>query len=112
MIARIWRGATGAADADAYVDYLEQTGLTAYRDTPGNLGAYAMRRISGDRAEFITLSLWNSMDAIRRFAGEDAEAAVFYPEDDRFLVERDLRVSHFEIVFAQPGKEGGGERNG
>ncbi len=112
MIARFWRGATDAANADEYVDYLEQTGLSAYRNTPGNLGAYAMRRISGDRAEFITLSLWSSMDAIHRFAGEDAEAAVFYPEDDRFLVERDLRVSHFEIVYAQPGGEGGVERNG
>jgi heme-degrading monooxygenase HmoA len=111
MIARIWRGATRASDADAYVEYLERTGMAGYRDTPGNLGAYALRRVTGDRAEFTTISLWDSKESIERFAGADVEAAVFYPEDDRFLIERELRVSHFEVVQAMPGKTGS-SRNG
>jgi heme-degrading monooxygenase HmoA len=100
MIARTWRGATRAADADAYVAYLYATGLKAYRDTPGNRGAFCFRRIVGDRAEFITLSFWESESAITAFAGEDIGRAVYYPEDDRFLVERGLIVDHYEVVFA------------
>jgi heme-degrading monooxygenase HmoA len=100
MIARTWRGATRAADADPYVDYLHATGLKEYRDTPGNRGAFCFRRIVGDRAEFITLSLWESEAAITAFAGEDIGRAVYYPEDDRFLIERGPHVDHYEVVFA------------
>jgi heme-degrading monooxygenase HmoA len=57
-----------------------------------------LRRDDGDRSEIITFSLWDSRDSIRRFAGDDIERAVFYPEDDRFLIERDVTVRHYEIV--------------
>ena len=70
-----------------------------YRSTPGNRGVLALRRIAGDRAEFLLVTLWDSEEAIRRFAGDDIEQAVFYPEDDRFLVERDERVRHYEVVY-------------
>jgi heme-degrading monooxygenase HmoA len=100
MIARTWRGATRAADAETYIAYLHATGLKAYRDTPGNRGAFCFRRIVGDRAEFVTLSLWESEAAIQAFAGKDIGRAVYYPEDDRFLVERGPHVDHFEVVFA------------
>ena len=99
MIARTWTGATRAADADAYLDYLHATGLAEYRATPGNRGVLALRRIAGDRAEFLLLTLWDSEDAVRRFAGDDFERAVFYPEDERYLVARDERVRHYEVVF-------------
>jgi heme-degrading monooxygenase HmoA len=97
MIARIWRGWTSADDADAYVAYVEETGIKEYRAIPGNQGAWILRRVQGDRAEILTLSFWDSLDAIREFAGEDVEQAVFYPDDDRYLVERELRVAHYEI---------------
>jgi heme-degrading monooxygenase HmoA len=99
MIARIWAGATRAADADTYLDYLHSTGLAEYRATPGNRGVLALRRIAGDRAEFLLVTLWDSEEAIRRFAGDDIERAVFYPEDGRFLIARDERVRHFEVVY-------------
>ncbi len=105
MIARTWRGWTSAADADAYFAYLERTGLRAYRETPGNAGVYTLRRIREGRAEFLLVSLWESWDAIRAFAGDTPERAVFYPEDDRFLVDRELHVDHYEVVDF-----GGGER--
>ena len=105
MIARTWAGATRAADADAYLDYLHATGLAAYRATPGNRGVLALRRIEGDRAEFLLLTLWESEEAIRRFAGDDIGQAVFYPEDDRFLVARDDRVTHYEVAFSALGAE-------
>ena len=98
MIARTWHGATKAQDADAYLEYLERTGLAEYRKTPGNRGVLGLRRIVGDRAEFLLLSLWDSKDAVRAFAGDDIEKAVFYPEDERFLIGRDEHVSHYEVV--------------
>lgn len=103
MLARIWRGATRAEDADTYLEYVQQTGLREYRATPGNLGAWVLWRVAGDRAEFMTLSLWESREAIHRFAGDDIERAVFYPEDDRFLVDRGLTVDHYEVAAAPPG---------
>jgi heme-degrading monooxygenase HmoA len=97
MIARIWRGWTRASDADAYVEYVSETGLSEYRKTPGNRGAWILRRDDGDRTEFLTLSFWGSLEAIRGFAGDDIEQAVFYPEDDRYLVDRELQVTHYVI---------------
>jgi heme-degrading monooxygenase HmoA len=99
MLARIWRGATRADDHSAYLDYLRHTGFKEYRETPGNRGVLALSRRRGDRAEFLLLTLWDSVEAIRRFAGDDIERAVFYPEDDRFLVERDLVVEHYDVTF-------------
>ena len=99
MIARAWRGATKAQDAEAYLEYLHRTGFPEYRKTAGNRGVLGLRRIVKDRAEFLLISLWDSKEAIQRFAGDDIEKAVFYPEDDRFLVERDDHVSHYEVVF-------------
>jgi heme-degrading monooxygenase HmoA len=96
VIARIWRGATSSADADAYVDYLQETGLKEYRNTPGNQAAFILRRAIGDLMEFLALSFWDSLDAIRAFAGKEIDTAVFYPEDDRYLVERDPTVAHYE----------------
>jgi heme-degrading monooxygenase HmoA len=98
VIARIWRGWTRRQDADDYLAYVRETGLEAYRATPGNQGAWALQRDDGDRTEIVTLSFWESLDAIRAFAGDDVERAVFYPEDDRFLVDRELTVTHFRLA--------------
>jgi heme-degrading monooxygenase HmoA len=100
MIARTWHGWTRAADAETYLEYLHRTGLPGFRATPGNRGAAVLRRVAGMRAEFVTISLWDSLEAVRRFAGPVPERAVFYPEDDQFLVERDEMVAHYEIVYA------------
>jgi heme-degrading monooxygenase HmoA len=98
VIARIWRGAVRAEDADEYAEYLRGTGVTGYSETPGNLGVHMLRRIEGDRAEFLMLTFWESLEAVRGFAGDDVETAVFYPEDDRFLVDRDLTATHWEVA--------------
>jgi len=97
MIARTWRGTVRAEDASAYAEYVQQTGIDGYQGTPGNRGAWLMWRVEGGQAEFITVSFWESRAAIEGFAGPDIDKAVFYPEDDRFLVERDLTVRHYEV---------------
>ena len=90
-------------DEDAYASYMERTGIPGYTGTPGNRGVYMLRREIGDRCEFVMVSFWESLEAVKAFAGEDYEAAVFYPEDDRFLIDRDERSLHFDVVAALPG---------
>ena len=97
MIARTWRGAVRRADADDYSAYLQETGVRGYRETPGNRGVWMLRHDLGELTEFVMFTLWDSLDAVKAFAGEDYERAVFYPEDDRFLVERDLTATHYEV---------------
>lgn len=98
MIARIWRGWVATADAPAYVRYIDATGIAEYTATPGNLGAsMLLRDLPDGRTEVITLSFWISMEAIKGFAGPDPDQAVFYPEDDGFLVGRETTVTHFEV---------------
>ncbi|MGH2737832.1 MAG: antibiotic biosynthesis monooxygenase family protein [Actinomycetota bacterium] len=98
MIARMWRGRTPAEKADDYHAYLRATGLNEYAETPGNRGVYVLRRTEGDVAEFLLVSLWESMYAVRAFAGDDPERAVYYPEDDEYLLEREPTVSHYEVL--------------
>jgi heme-degrading monooxygenase HmoA len=100
MIARMWHGRTKAADADKYLEYLNQSGIPDYRRTPGNFGAWVFRRIEGDVAHFITLTFWESREAIRAFAGDNIELARYYPEDKRYLLEFEPGVLHYE-VFAK-----------
>ncbi len=102
MIARSWDGLTKAEQADAYADYIRRTGVKDLVATTGNQGVYVLRRREGDVARFRVLSLWDSMDGIRRFAGDEPERARYYPEDERFLEALDPHVSHFEVV-AQGG---------
>ncbi len=106
MIARTWRGVTRAEDRDAYLEYLRRTGLAAYASTEGNRGALILARTEKDRAEFLLLSLWDSEDAVRAFAGEEPQRAVFYPEDDRFLVEKDTAVGHYQVLEGSASDRG------
>jgi antibiotic biosynthesis monooxygenase (ABM) superfamily enzyme len=101
VIARVWRGATRAKDGDAYAAYIEESGTGPARQLPGARGSLVLRRIEGDRTEFETIILFDSLGDVRAFAGDDIERARFYPEDDRYLVERDLRSNHFEVLTSR-----------
>jgi heme-degrading monooxygenase HmoA len=102
MIARIWSGAVRHADADEYAAYIRDTGFAEYGRTLGNRGAWLLRRDDDDRTEFIALSLWDCADAIRAFAGEDIEAAVLYPEDERYLIGGESRLLHYDVADQIP----------
>jgi hypothetical protein len=103
VIARVWRGATLAEDAEAYAAYLEETGMKGARELAGSRGTLVLRRLRAGYAEFETILLFESIDDIAAFAGDDIEEAVFFPEDDRYLVERDLTVKHYEVDVHGPG---------
>lgn len=100
MIARVWRGWTAADRAQDYVAYLNRTGVPGLKGTPGNVGVYVMHRTVGDREEFVVMSLWDSLESVKAFAGEDVRIARFYPQDDDFLVDRDWNCDHFEVPVA------------
>jgi heme-degrading monooxygenase HmoA len=100
MIARIWHGVTPVAQSDEYVEYLNKSGLADYRATEGNRGVYLLRRVEGDQAHFLTLTFWDSKEAIREFAGEDIEKARYYPEDGEFLIELEPLVKHYEVLVS------------
>ena len=96
---RRWSGVIRTEDRDAYREYIVRTGLDGYRATPGNLDAWMLYRDREDgTTEVVTMSLWDSREAIAGFAGDDIEVARFYPEDDRFLLERDVTVTHRDVV--------------
>ena len=103
MIARTWRGWVPTEKAAAYVAYVTETGVAGYRTTPGNRGAQVLTRdLDNGRTEIVTLSWWDSLDAVRAFAGDDVEVARFYPEDDEYLVDRETTVRHYTVKGAAP----------
>ena len=96
MIARVWRGATLAEDGDAYAAYLEESGMRAARALPGSRGTLVLRTVRGGLAQFETILLFETLEDVGRFAGAELEAAVFFEQDDRYLVERELEVTHYD----------------
>ncbi len=98
MIARIWRGTTLKTKADEYFHYMKKTGLKDLASTSGNRGVYALRRDKDSRSEFLIVSLWDSLDAIRRFAGRDIEKPVYYPKDRKYLLKLERKVVHYQVL--------------
>jgi heme-degrading monooxygenase HmoA len=99
MIARMWRGSALPEKADDYVKHLEMSVLPELREFDGFQGIQLMRMNSLEAVEFIVLTFWESMEAIHKFAGEDAGVAVVAPAAQAMFREYDSRVNHFEIVL-------------
>ena len=98
MIARMWFGRTKAEDYDTYLEYLEESGVAALKETAGNRGVMVVRRVDGDEAEFGVISFWDSIDDVKAFAGEDVDVARYFPDDERFLLEFTPRLKHFDVA--------------
>ena len=100
MIARLWHGRTPLEKADEYAAFLNDRAIPDYRSIPGNRAVYILRRDEGQVAHFYTFTLWNSLEAIRNFAGNPIEKAKYYPEDRSFLLEFEPQVSHWNVTGA------------
>lgn len=96
MIARIWHGRVPADKADEYLARMRAVALPDYRSTAGNAGAWCLTRADDDVVHFEMVTLWESIEAIRRFAGDDETVAKYYDFDDDFLVEREPTVRHYD----------------
>jgi heme-degrading monooxygenase HmoA len=99
VIARIWHGRTRVSKADEYYEYLKEAGIKKIRGIAGNLGVQVLRRTVNDITEFTVISYWESIDAIRRFAGADIEKTHNLPKDPEYLIELEPKVAHYEVVL-------------
>jgi heme-degrading monooxygenase HmoA len=99
MIARRWRGTVRAADHDAYLRYVEETGIAALTATPGNEGVIVFRHLdeAADASHIEVVSLWRDRHSIEAFAGSEISVARFFPDDDRYLIDRELTVRHDQV---------------
>ena len=97
-IARVWSGKTKASDADEYAEYMKRTGVRDLRNTKGNLGVLMFKRVEDGTAEFWIISFWESVEAIKRFAGKDIAKAVYYPEDEKYLFKLEPELVHYEVL--------------
>lgn len=102
MIARVWQGFVSVEKADGYARYLKDSdlGIKDYATTSGNRGFTLLRRDEEGRVRFLLVSLWDSEDAIRAYAGPDFERARYHPYDLECLLDPDPAVRHFEVLAA------------
>ena len=97
-VARVWHGVTPKAKRDEFIHYVGVTGMKEIRDSKGNRGAYLFTRDVGDNTEFLLISLWDSEDSIRAFAGTDIKKPKYYKRDSEYLAELEPSVAHFSVA--------------
>jgi len=102
MIARIWRGQATNAKADAYFRHATATVFPSLKDLAGHRGAWLLRRQADGQTEFLALTLWESLDSIRAFAGDDIATAIVEPEARAVLADFDDFARHYEVAFKTP----------
>jgi antibiotic biosynthesis monooxygenase (ABM) superfamily enzyme len=99
VIARVWRGWTSRENAEPYERFLREHMFPSIHRVPGFLGAELLRRDAGDEIAFMTITRFDSLDAVRAFAGDNYEQAVIEPEARALLARHDERSEHFELVI-------------
>ena len=98
MIARRWHGRVPADKADDYLRLMAEVGLPDYRSTSGNRGAWCLHCREGGIVHVEMFTLWDDLEAIRRFAGDELTKAKYYDFDPDFLLELEPEVTHFEVI--------------
>lgn len=96
IITRIWHGTTKSEQADEYLEYVIKTGVKDYKNTAGNLSVEILRRVEADICHFWTVTTWDGVESIKKFAGEDYEKARYYEKDAEYLLEFEPHVIHCE----------------
>jgi heme-degrading monooxygenase HmoA len=99
MIIRLWHGYTRLQDADAYDQMLKNKILPGLHRVNGYKGCYLLRKNGGAEVEFITLTLWESMEAVRQFAGANYTKAVIAPDAEKLLTRFDEHSMHYEATW-------------
>ena len=97
MIARVWHGVTPKSKREGHVRQIKKTGLKDFARLKGNRGAYVFTRDYDESTEFLVISLWDSMDSIKAFAGDDMERSRYYPDDYKLLANLEPKVKHYRV---------------
>jgi len=99
MIVRLWHGRTKISKADEYAKFMKERAAPDYGSIDGLKKLYFLRRNDGDVAHFLLITLWDSMNSVKKFAGEHSEKAKYYPEDNSFLLEKEENAALYEVFF-------------
>ena len=99
MIVRTWHGRTRIEDAGAYERFMRERAAPDYSSVPGLIRAIFTRRDEGEEAHFLLVTFWESMEAVMEFAGPDPAKAKYYPEDDRYLLEKEAHSLNHHVFF-------------
>jgi heme-degrading monooxygenase HmoA len=99
MIVRLWHGRTSLSKADEYAEFMKKRAAPDYASIKGLKKLYFLRRNDDEAAHFLLVTLWDSIESVKQFAGEHPEKAKYYPEDDSFLLEKEETSALYEVFF-------------
>lgn len=100
IITRIWHGKTLLKHSDQYLEYVRDSGLKDYLNTPGIISAKILRRKDGEFCHFWTITEWINIESVKNFAGDDFEKARYYEQDKDYLLELEEKVIHCETFVS------------
>ena len=98
-IMRLWHGKGEIEKADEYEKFMIERAAPDYGSVEGLIKLYFQRKNEEKKAHFLLVTLWDSLDSVKNFAGDDPEIAKYYPEDDYFLLEKEKHVSMYEVFY-------------
>ncbi len=101
MIVRMWHGRVDPSKSDEYAEFMKQRAAPDYGSGEGLQKLLFLRRDEKDAAHFLLVTFWDSMESVKKFAGERPEKAKYYPEDDRFLLEKEEVSALYEAFYEQ-----------
>ena len=101
MIVRMWHGRVSSSKSDEYAEFMKQRAAPDYSSVQGLQKLYFLRKNDGDVAHFLLITVWDSIESVKRFAGENPEIAKYYPEDDQFLLEKEPHSALYELFYEQ-----------
>lgn len=102
MVVRMWHGRVPTEKASRYREFLNARAIPDYRSVRGNISVHVLERLDGPVTHFVTMTMWEGMDAIRGFAGDPVDTAKYYPEDRDYLLEFEPKVVHYDVVGRAP----------
>ena len=98
-IMRLWHGEVAIEKADEYEKFMIERAAPDYGSVEGLIKLYFQRKNEEKKAHFLLVTLWDSIDSVKKFAGNNPEIAKYYPEDDDFLLEKEKQVSIYEVFY-------------
>ena len=99
MIVRMWHGMVEASKADEYAEFMKERAVPDYSSVDGLIKLLFLKDVKADVAHFLLVTHWDSMEAVKKFAGENPEKAKYYPEDDDYLLEKEETSALYQVFY-------------
>lgn len=100
-VMRTWQGRVSLEKADDYQKFMRERAVPDYSSVAGLKHLFFQRRDEETCAHFLLVTVWDSMEAVKGFAGDNPEIAKYYPEDDDFLLEKEKYVNLYQVFYQQ-----------